>query len=149
MYVDNIYFYNSGDSNPTEPTTAAPTPTQDPASVISIFSDVYTDPASVNYNPNWNQTTDTTIETIAGDEVLKLANLDYQGIEYGTALNISGMDTLHIDYWTPDSTALDVYLISPGPAETPYTVNPVVTGSWQSLERESAIRSMKVQRHHT
>ncbi len=136
LFVTNVYFYDAGGSTPSEPTTAAPTPTVDAGSVTSVFSDVYTDPAGVDYNPNWGQATVTTVESIAGGEVLKLAGLNYQGIDFitaGTALDVSAHDTLHIDFWTPDATAVNVFLISSGPAETAYAL-PIVTGSWQSVE---------------
>ncbi|MCP5012891.1 MAG: hypothetical protein GY942_23180, partial [Aestuariibacter sp.] len=41
----------------TEPTVAAPTPTEDAGNVISIFSDAYTDVTGVDYNPAWGQAT--------------------------------------------------------------------------------------------
>jgi hypothetical protein len=101
-----------------------------------VFSNAYTDPADVNYNPGWGQATVATIESIAGNDVWKLAGLNYQGIDFvefgGPALDVSGYDTLHLDYWSADATTLNVFLISPG-AETPYNV-PITTGSWQSVD---------------
>jgi len=52
---------------------------------------------------------------------------------YAVSQDVSGKTTLHLDYWTADSTAFNVFLISTGPAEVAYSV-PVTTGSWQSLE---------------
>ena len=43
------------------------------------------------------------------------------------------MTMLHLDYWTADATALDVFIISPGPVEEAYTVT-VETGRWVSVD---------------
>ncbi|MBK7940239.1 MAG: Ig-like domain-containing protein [Lewinellaceae bacterium] len=53
VYVDNVYFYNAGSVTPTGPTAAAPIPTRNPADVISIFSDTYTNVPGTDFNPNW------------------------------------------------------------------------------------------------
>ena len=37
------------------PTTAAPTPSQDSADVISVYSDAFTENIATNLNPNWGQ----------------------------------------------------------------------------------------------
>ena len=49
VYVDNIYFYRQT-STSSAPTDVAATPTVDAANVISIYSDAYTDVATL-YNP--------------------------------------------------------------------------------------------------
>ncbi|MCP3855732.1 MAG: glycoside hydrolase family 16 protein, partial [Actinomycetia bacterium] len=88
----------------------------------------------MDYNPGWGQATVYSTESIANNNVIKLAGLNYQGIDFsGNAQDVSGLDTLHIDYWTADSTAFNFYLVSTGPAETAYAVTPT-TGSWQSLD---------------
>jgi len=111
--------------------------------VISVFSDAYSDIPTVNLNPFWGQTTVTTVESIAGSEVLKMAGLNYQGIEmdptYTVAQDLSGMDTLHLDFWTADATAVNVFLISPGPGDPIPNVEqayalPVSTGGWISVD---------------
>ena len=126
IFLDNLYFESSGPP-PTEPAVAAPTPTAAPADVISLFSDAYTDIAGVDLNPNWGQATVVTQESIAGNNTLKYAGLDYQGTDFtGNAQDVSGMNSLHLDFWTADSTALNVFLISSGPVEAAYalTVTP-------------------------
>lgn len=47
VYVDNIYFYRDTGGGPSAP---APVPTQDPANVISIYSDSYTDVPNQGFN---------------------------------------------------------------------------------------------------
>ena len=113
------------------PNSTAPTPSE--TNTISVFSDLYTNISTVDLNPNWGQGTVTTVESIAGGNVLKLKNLNYQGIDFGGSTDISSKTVLHVDYWTDDSSALNIYLISTGPAEIAYPVS-ITTGSWQSLD---------------
>lgn len=115
------------------PTSAAPTPSADGAQVISIFSDAYTNVEGTDFNPNWGQSTQVTQELIAGDNTLKLANLNYQGIAFASSVDVSEKTMIHIDYWTADATTINLSLISTGPAEIPYAVN-VTTGQWVSLD---------------
>ena len=132
VYLDNIYFYKDGGSG-TVPTVAAPTPMLDPANVISVYSDVYMDVAGTDFNPNWGQATVVTEEQIAGNNTLVYTGLDYQGTQLGSALDVSGMTHLHIDIWTANSSALDAFLISTGPVETPKTLT-VPTSGWASFD---------------
>ncbi len=117
------------------PLVAAPTPTQDAADVISIFSDSYDNAvAGINYNPNWGQSTQTTIETVEGNEVLKYANLNYQGTDWAsTPIDVSSKTTVHIDYWTADASSFNFYIISPGPQEKAYNITPTA-GEWGSAD---------------
>ncbi|MGB5333722.1 MAG: family 16 glycosylhydrolase [Woeseiaceae bacterium] len=136
MQVDWVRVYSGEDpsgSAATEPNVSAPTPTEDPAGVISLFSDAYTDIAGIDYNPNWNQATVVTQAQIAGNKMLKYAGLNYQGMDFaGNPQDVSDKGYLHLDFWTADSTALNVYLISPG-SETPYAL-PVTPNSWVSVD---------------
>lgn len=131
FYADNIYFYSEG-ANLSVPQTAAPIPTLASSKVISVFSDSYAQIAGTNVNPGWGQATVTSVIQIQGNNTLKMAGLNYQGIELGSSQDISGMQFLHLDYWTSNSTQLNVYLISPGPVETAYTLTVPTTG-WNSL----------------
>ena len=129
VYIDNVYFYKI----PTRPTVAAPTPTRLPANVISIFSDAYTNVAGSDYNPNWGQATVTTQTLIAGNNTLSYAGLNYHGLQFGSNQDVTAMGFLHIDYYTVNSNNLKVYLISPGPVETPFTLTVPTTG-WNSID---------------
>lgn len=132
IYLDNLYFYKTG-SGATSPTTAAPTPTFNPANVISIFSDAYSNVAGTDLNPNWGQATIVTQEPIVGNNTLVYTGLNYQGIQLGSNQNVSAMTSLHLDFWTANATALKVFIISPGPVETPYTLT-VPTAGWSSVD---------------
>jgi len=117
---------------PGTPTDAPAAPTAAQADVLSIFSDAYTDLPGSDFDPDWGQGTDATIETYAGNEVLQYKNLNYQGLAY-TESDVSGYTKLHLDYWTADATTINVSLISVGPLENPVAL-PVTTGSWQSVD---------------
>ncbi|MBU3027786.1 hypothetical protein [Zobellia galactanivorans] len=136
-YFDNIVMgEGSVIEEPTEtgePTTAAPTPTVAETEVISLFSDAYTNVADTNFNPDWGQATAVSEIEIAGDAVLKYENLNYQGTQFAAPIDASEMTMLHIDYWTDDSSELNGYLISSGPAETVYAFE-ISTGQWNSVD---------------
>lgn len=133
LFVDNIYFYDDGGGAADIPTVAAPTPSQNPANVLSVFSDAYTNIAGTDFNPNWGQATVVTQELIAGNNTLRYAGLNYQGIQLGSNQNVSDMDFLHLDFWTKNSSTLNVYLISPGPLETARALTVPTTG-WTSID---------------
>lgn len=132
FYADNIYFYKDG-SQPSSPATAAPVPTHPAGNVISVFSDSYTAIPGTDLNPFWGQATVVTTVQIQGNNTLKFAGLNYQGIQFGASQNVSSMGFLHLDFWTANSSALSVFLISPGPVETPYTLT-VPTSGWSSID---------------
>ena len=139
FYADNIYFYNDGSIIPSTPTAAAPTPTHAPASVLSVFSDAYTNVAGTDFNPNWGQATVVTQQSIAGNNTLKYAGLNYQGTQFASALNVSSYGFIHIDYYSANSSNLKFYLISPGPVETAYTLSVpsgigANTNGWKSID---------------
>lgn len=139
FYADNIYFYNDGSIIPATPTAAAPVPTHAAASVLSVFSDAYTNVAGTDFNPNWGQATQVSQTPIAGNNTLKYAGLNYQGTQFASPLNASSYGFIHIDYYTANSTSLKFYLISPGPVETPYTLSVpsgigINTNGWKSVD---------------
>jgi hypothetical protein len=132
VYIDNVYFFNSGTA-PTEPTTAAPVPTFSAANVLSVFSDAYTNLAGTDFNPNWGQATIVSQVPIAGNNTLKYKGLNYQGIQLGTSQNITAMSFLHLDFWSANSISLNVFLISTGPVEKSYLLTVPTTG-WAGVD---------------
>lgn len=133
VYVDNVYFYNAGPATPTGPTVAAPIPTRDPADVISIFSDTYTNVPGTDFNPNWGQATVVSQTPIAGNNTLLYSGLNYQGTQFASNQDVSGMTHLHLDFWTSNSSNLNIFLISPGPVEKPFALS-VPTSGWASVD---------------
>ena len=120
-----------GDTEPTGPSVAAADPTATADSVLSVFGTTYGNLATANFDPSWGQATD----AVAGD-VYVLNGLDYQGVDFGGNQDASAYAHIHLDYYTADSTALQVFLISPGtPAvETPYTLDVSATDQWVSVD---------------
>ena len=117
------------------PPTDAPTaPTHSASNVISLFSNTYTNITGINWYPNWGQSTTLLDMTVAGNDIKRYDNLNYEGIEFASALNVSSMETLHFDIWTPNLNALDFYLIKFSPSvEQKVTVNPTQAG-WNSFD---------------
>jgi hypothetical protein len=117
----------------TAPEDAPTAPSAEASTVISIFSDAYTDLAST-FAPNWGQTTVSTEETIADNAVKKLANFNFVGIDNvgGDAANrVSIADVTHVtfDYWTPNGATLKLKLVDYG-ADGEYAgdlFDPIVT----------------------
>lgn len=134
FYADNIYFVNDGSVIPPVPTTAAPTPAYPAANVTSIFSDAYTNLPGSDFSPNWGQITVSTQVPIAGNNTLKYANLNYQGLQLASGTNVSGRNFLHLDYYSANSTALNVYLISTGPVEKLVSLTVPTTAGWNSID---------------
>lgn len=131
VYFDNIYFYRDA---PTSPTIAAPTPpARDPAKVISIFSDAYTNHGA-NFNPNWGQSTVVATVVIGSGNTLKYSSFNYQGIELASAVDVSSMGYLHLDMWTYDATQVKVYSISPGSGKEKAYSLPITSGEWISYD---------------
>lgn len=115
------------------PTEAAPTPTEAGADVISVYSDAYTSITGVNTNPNWGQQTAVTEEAISGNNMLKLASFNYQGIDFaGNAQDVSGKTHVHVDMYTTNAEAVNFFLISDG-AETSSSLA-ITAGEWVSYD---------------
>ena len=118
-----------------QPSTAPTTPTAAAGDVLSVFSNAYTAITGVNTNPNWGQSTAVTNETYASNDVLKLANLNYQGISWeNNAIDLSTYTKLHIDLWSDAATSVDVFIIGGnGGGESSVNV-PLTSGSWTSID---------------
>jgi hypothetical protein len=135
FYADNVYFYNEGGSPPPgdEPTEPAPAPTHNAANVLAIYSDAYDMVEGTDFFPDWGQATVVTEIQIQGNNTLKYQGLNYQGIQLASSQNVSDMQFLHLDFWTANSGELNIFLISDGPVETPYSLTVPTTG-WSSID---------------
>lgn len=134
FYLDNVYLYGGGGTGPSGPSVAAPAPpAREAGDVISIYGDAFTNLEGTDY-PDWGQATILSEVPIESNNTLSLAQLDYQGIQLASNQDITGMDFLHLDFWTENSSALNVYLISPDPTtETAYALT-VPTSGWSSVD---------------
>ena len=109
-FIDNVYFYREL----TAPETAAPTPTQDSANVISMFTEVYANVPVDTWRTDWS-VSDFEDDTLAGSAVKKYSNLSFVGIETVThQIDASSMSHFHFDLWTPDATVFRVKLVDFG-----------------------------------
>lgn len=135
-YFDEITLVGASTGTPstptaTAPTTAAATPVVSAANVLSIYSDAYAPIANVNLRPDWGQPTVVSEVLVAGNKTQKYTAFTYEGITF-TPIDATAMTKLHIDVWTPDLTALDVYVLAGG-AEQFVTVTPTKAG-WNSFD---------------
>ena len=149
-YLDNIAFSEPKAVEPTDdasiveatmPDVPAEDPTIDTEDVISIFSDVYDDVEGTDFNPNSGQQTVVTVEELSSDaSILKYANLDYQGTQLGSPVDVSEKSSLHINYWVSNSTVLKVFLINSAGVtgseakEKDYGLSLDVKSKWVSVE---------------
>lgn len=133
VLVDNVFFYDDSVTIPTSPVIAAPSPIHLEENVKSIFSDKYLDPAGVNYNPNWGQSTTYEMVSIGGNAAIKYGNANYQGIDIGESIDLTAFETVHIDVWSGDYTSIPFFLIAPGPVERSVNLN-LIPNQWNSIE---------------
>ncbi len=113
-FIDNVYFYNDAPAPADAPTVAAPVPTQDPAEVISLFSDSYTDVPVDTWRTSWSAA-DFEDVVIDGSAMKKYTNLTFVGIEtVANQIDASGMSHFHFDLWTPNATQFRVKLVDFG-----------------------------------
>ncbi len=96
------------------PTTAAPVPTKNASSVISLFSDSYTNVAGTNFDTHWGGQNAVTYDSIQGNNTMHYTNFDFEGIQLVGNLDASKAGYLHVDIYTPDCAALRINLINTG-----------------------------------
>tara|TARA_R110001632_G_scaffold19898_4_gene59832 strand:- start:9216 stop:10766 length:1551 start_codon:yes stop_codon:yes gene_type:complete len=120
---------------PTDNATAPPT--RAAADVISIFSGEYTDVAGSDFNPNWGQAgfavANAAFDPGTGNLVLAYPNFNYQGVGYGSAQNISGMEFLHADIYVDGTFNPNIFVISSG-GEIAHPVTNTGAGTWISVD---------------
>lgn len=118
VYVDNITSEAAAIAPPPQPATAAPTPPARPAAdVKSIFSNAYTNVATLNYagvdgqpsnddtyNTSWCGAT-TSLLQIAGNDTNKIVALGCEGISFKSGrFDATTFTHFHIDIWTDTAT---------------------------------------------
>ena len=117
-----------------QPTTSATTPKDRPSSsVVSLYSGKYTDMTGSDFYPNWGQTTQYTEYDLNGDKMLQYSKLNYQGIQFGSEQDVSGMEFLHVDAWTADLAALEIFPISKATGEKSVTKD-LTKDQWTSID---------------
>ena len=146
-YYDNITFTDGseimGDATPESP---APTPSNDSADVLNIFSDSFA--GSIDWNDNelragWSSG-DISIHDLDGtgaDKMLKLKGANYIG-QYWTngsspkgAIDLSTFEFMSVDVWTPELTAdatFGIALLNAGEVKVDYTI-PAGPAGWRTI----------------
>ena len=116
------------------PSTAAPTPTAASPYVISLYGGTYTNITGVNWRPDWGQATAASYAQIASTPTITYSALTYEGVQLSTDLDVSQMDSVHLDIWSPDVTSLAFGLIKTtgGTVRMDKTIS-LTTGSWNSI----------------
>ncbi|PTM15329.1 MAG: hypothetical protein DA443_03745, partial [Bacteroidetes bacterium] len=145
-YWDDVEFGGevTEEPGPTEPTAGAPTPTEDAADVISLFSDAYTNVGVDTWRTEWSSATYEEVE-IDGNATKKYTNLTYVGVETTGAnlIDASGMDFVHVDIWTPNMDSFRLKLVDWGAddsfaggddTEHELTFTDFTQGEWNSLK---------------
>jgi len=120
-----------------KPSTSAPAPpNRQAADVISIYSSKYTNIAGTNFNPNWGQSGTYAEFDLNGDKMLNYIKLSYQGIDIGSSIDASIMETLHIDVWSADNMSIDIYPLPNGvqQADERFVRKTLVPNQWNSFD---------------
>ncbi|MDQ8145572.1 MAG: hypothetical protein P3A32_05850 [Gemmatimonadota bacterium] len=100
LFIDNMYFYKA--PAPSGPQVSAAAPTGAAASVISLFSNAYTNRPNTTWSTVWDQA-DVTDVAVGSDSVKKYSNLVFAGIEPAAPVNAGAMTHFNFDLWTPDA----------------------------------------------
>jgi len=124
----------------------APTPTRNPANVISIYTEAYPNVLVDYYNGYWApyQTTLSEDFTVNGDNILNYINFNFVGIQFTSpTVNATTMTHLHVDIFIPNTISANsqfriemVDFGSGGNVTGTFTTNILVsqTQQWISLD---------------
>ncbi|MBX9808492.1 MAG: T9SS type A sorting domain-containing protein [Flavobacteriaceae bacterium] len=149
FYVDNIKGIGVAPPVDPVPSVAAPTPpARNPADVISLYSDAYTNITINDWSAGlgWNGKAPITDLTLAGNNTKKIAFGDFIGVDFGAGNHIdaTAMTTFHMDFWIPGTTDLSGKVLSPKLSQWGgtagevssllLTYTPTVNGTWASID---------------
>jgi len=119
------------------PIVSAPVPAnRNESDYYSIFSGAYTTIDGSEYNPGWGQETGYNLFDLNGDEMLQYSTLNYQGIQIGETINVTAMEYLHVDIWTPALASVDIYplQVGVGAEDEVFKTLELVAGEWSSFD---------------
>ena len=115
-----------------EAPAAAPKPDFTGKKAVPVFCDGLADNPEINIG-GWGQTTVAQFGQIAdGDMVCHGSNFNYLGWELTPAVNASGMEYVHVDFYATDMTSIQLTPISPG-HEGVYQVT-LTPNAWTSVD---------------
>jgi len=142
FYFDDITL-GDGSAGGSEPTAAAPTPSEGAANVISMFSDTYTDVPVDTWRTDWSSATLEDI-TVASNAVKKYSALNFVGIEtVANQIDATSMTHFRTDIWTADATEFRIKLVDFGAdgafgggddVEHEIAISNPAQGEWVSLD---------------
>lgn len=116
--------------------SAGTPPNRGPLDVISIYGIAYENVADTDAFPNWDQGSQGSSWAefdLNGDLMLQYINLSYQGIQFGSAQDVSNMEYLHLDVWTKDVNRIETSLISQTNGEKPVWTD-LTLDEWTSID---------------
>lgn len=120
-----------------EPLTAAPTPpARNAADVVSIYSNAYSNVVLNELPTSWSQTASFTPVQIEGNDTWKMTGCEFLGMvtNYASGVDLSTMQNMHIDYWTPNNVGIGVKIVNTvDGGEAIASLGTTVAGSWQSI----------------
>ena len=148
VFVDNVYFYKAAVAA-ANPTTSAPTPTQQAVNVISLFSNAYTNVPVDTWSASWDQADLSNFVIGTNDTTRKYTNLVFAGVEFTSkVVNAKDMTHFRMDIWSPDATNFKIKLVDFGAnnafgggddsehelAYTATSTPAIATGRWISFD---------------
>jgi hypothetical protein len=122
VYFDNIKFTAQKIANPVLPPTpiAAPMvhapmpPARNAADVVSIYCGKYADLAGTLIAKNWGEATNASDISVDGDLTKQLLQFNYQGIVLASAINLTGFEKLHIDFYQTNQNLIKLSILHIG-----------------------------------
>lgn len=135
VFIDNLYFYVDA---PTMPLVAAPTPTIPAENVIAIYSDAYTAITTTEFPTSWSGSGFAEIQ-VEGNNTINYFDLAFTGIvtDYANPTDLTGMNFVHFDYWTPNASTLGLKLVNTAVdpvQEDIESLETVQLGTWVSVD---------------
>ncbi len=117
--------------------SAVAPPSRNASDVISIYTDGgYTNVGGTDTFPDWGQGGQGSSwqeYDLNGDKMLQYVNLSYQGIQFGSAQDLTGMEYMRMDVWTADVDRIETSLISVSNGEKPVW-RTLTKNDWTSIE---------------
>ena len=110
IYLDNVYFFNDGDTPATGGITIplAPTPQTPASDVKAFFTDEYS-PLFGKFEPTtYSKATVEVLDHDATHKVCRITNLDWCAVNLGQR-DVSDKGYVHIDHYTPASDKVETF----------------------------------------
>ena len=110
IYLDNVYFFNDGDTPATGGITIplAPTPQTPASDVKAFFTDEYS-PLFGKFEPTtYSKATVEVLDHDATHKVFRITNLDWCAVNLGQR-DVSDKGYVHIDLYTPASDKVETF----------------------------------------